>query len=178
MSLFRRREPVHVRLAREGGLIAPGGRPFPWQEVGIHGVNRPREWDAVVAVEAPGLQGDEASFVVLAGGDLVVEVGEGDLTPLADALDEVVAAPYRAVAVRRGEAQWAAAAKAIVVAAVPDAPGDELELAVSGGDRSLRVDGEPAFGSVPALEALAQGDSAIRATRIDGDLFEVRVDAL
>ena len=178
MSLFRRREPVHVRLAREGGLVPPEGRAFPWQEVGIHGVHRPREWDAVVAVEAPGLHGDEASFVVLTDGDLVVEVGEGDLSPLADALDEVVEAPYRAVAVRRGEAHWAAAARSIVVAAVPDPPGDELELATAGGDRSLRVDGEPAFGSIPVLEALAEGDSVIRANRIDGDLFEVRVDPL
>ena len=178
MSLFRRREPEHLRLAREGGLLAPGGRPVPWQEVGIHGIHRTREWDAVVAVEAPELQGDEASFVALADGNLVVEAGEGDLSPLADALDTDVKPPYRALAVRRGGAQWAAAAKAIVVAELPDARGDELELAVRGEERSLRVDGEPAFGSSAALEALAQGDAVVRAIRIDGDLYEIQVDRL
>lgn len=177
MRLFRRREPVHVRLAREGGLVPPEGRPFPWQEVGIHGVHRPREWDVVVTAETPRVQGDEASFVALPDGELVVEA-EGDVSQLADAVEQSLPPPYRAAAVRQRGIQWGVAAKRIEVAEVPDAPGDELELAVAGEDRTMRVDGEPAFGSAPALEALARGDCVIRASRIDGDLFDVRVDPL
>jgi len=68
VSLFRRREPLHERLAREGGLQAPPlqePRPPGWMETGIHGVHRQREWDAVVAVEAEGVQGDAVHFVAL-----------------------------------------------------------------------------------------------------------------
>jgi len=179
LALWRRKEPLHVRLARSGGLLHGEGRPFPWDEVGIHGVPRPREWDAVVTVEAPELAGEEASFVALADGDLVVETGEGDLAPLADALEQVLAPPYRAIATRRGPTQWAVGANSIVVAALPEVEGDELELVLaSAGERSLRVDGESVFGRVPELEALAQGESVIRARRIDGALWEVRVDPL
>jgi hypothetical protein len=119
LALWGRKEPLHVRLAKSGGLIAGGGRPFPWDEVGIHGVARPREWDAVVTTEAPGLEGNEVSFVALADGDLVVAEGEGDLSPLADALEQSLRPPYHAIAIRRGKTQWAVAAKSIVVAELP-----------------------------------------------------------
>jgi len=179
LALWRRKEPLHVRLARAGGLVHGSGRPFPWDEVGIHGVPRPREWDAVVTVEAPDLQGDEAAFVALEDGELVVETGEGDMSLLADALEETLAPPYRAVATRRGPAQWAVGAKAIVVVELPEVNGEELELvSASAGERSLRVDGETVFGRVPELEALAEGESVVRGRRIDGDLWEVQVDPL
>ena len=158
--------------------MLPTGRAFPWEEVGIHGVARPREWDAVVTTDAPEIEGNEAAFVALPDGELVVDVGEGDLSPLADALEETLLPPYRAIAIRRGATRWAVAAKSIVVAELPDAPGDELELVVTSTDRSLRVNGEPAFGRVAELEAVADGDSVVRARRIDGELFEVSVDPL
>ena len=56
-----RREPIHKKLARQARLdLAPeaGLHPEPvdpgpnWGEVGIHGVSRPRRWDAVGSVEA------------------------------------------------------------------------------------------------------------------------------
>jgi hypothetical protein len=58
--------------------------------------------------------------------------------------------------------------------------GDELELAVQGGQRTLVVDGEQAFGTVPALEAFAAELEAyvVRASRLDGDLFEIELSAL
>jgi hypothetical protein len=34
------------------------------------------------------------------------------------------------------------------------------------------------FGTIPELEALADGDAVIRAARLDGDLWEIRVDPL
>ena len=65
-------------------------------ETGIHGVPRAREWDAVVTVEAEGVEGEHARFVALPG-VLVVEEGE-HVEPLANAVDQVAAVPYRAEA--------------------------------------------------------------------------------
>src|SRR3954471_13532968 len=74
MGLFRR-EPVHQRLAREAGMLAPDVETLrpSWDKVGVHGMSRPRTWDAVVTTEAEGIQGDAVEFVTLADGTLVVE---------------------------------------------------------------------------------------------------------
>jgi len=91
VGLFRRREPLHEQLARQGGLAAdPIEKPGPpgWMETGIHGVPRAREWDTVVTVEAEGVEGESARFVALHGDVLVVEEGE-DVEPLAHAVDQV-----------------------------------------------------------------------------------------
>ena len=116
MSFFRRSEPIHVRLARAGGLLGSGGRPFPFTEVGIHGLHRAREWDAVVTAETSRVRSDEAEFVTLPDGELVVESGDGDMSPLADAVEEALAPPYRAIAVRQGQTQWAVAARSSLMA--------------------------------------------------------------
>jgi hypothetical protein len=183
--LFRRREPLHARLAREGGLTPSPIDPGPhWGEVGIHGLSRPREWDAVVAAEAPALRGEELRFVVLPDGTLLVEEGaeEDDPTPLAEALEGAVQPPYRAEARRRAGETWAAGARRIEIVAVDDdVDGDELTLTVHDGHRELLVEGAPAFSSVRTLErwAGARFDSyALAATRLDGDLWEVRVAPL
>jgi hypothetical protein len=186
MSIWRRGEPLHERLAREGGLEQ--GEPPPhdttprWGGPGIHGVPRPRQWDATVVVEAPALGGDEATFVALPDGTLLVEEGGDDVEPLADALEGQLPAPYRAHAIHRDERRWAVAARRIeVVELPPDVGGEELELTASEGERSLRVDGMPSFGNVPALERLgeARGDSyVVHAQRLDGLLWEVHVAPL
>jgi hypothetical protein len=181
VALFRRK-PLHQRLAEEGGLVErSGGRP-PFTgaigETGIHGVPREREYDAVVAADAPDVEGSTARFVALADASLLIEEGDGDLTPLADSIEHEVKPPYRAIAVRRGETQWAVAAHRLRVAELPEPGGDEVELAVRGDERTLVIDGVRAFGTLPELEKLADGDSVIRATRLDGDLWEIRVDPL
>jgi hypothetical protein len=178
VGLFRRRESLHERLAREGGLddAAPQDTTPRWGEVGIHGVARPREWDAVVTATTD-LEGQRAAFVVLPDGTLVIEDGPDDLRPLADAVEAELSPPYRAEAVRRGEDVWAVAARRIQVVTI-DHEGDRLELTVRGGERTLLVDGEPGFGSARELEALAPGDAVVRATRIDGQDWEVQVDRL
>lgn len=168
---FRRREPLHVRLARDGGI--PLGEPEargPWDASGIHGLHRVREWDAVVTVAAPDVEGDRAAFVALPGGDLVLEEGPDHLAPFAEALERELDPPYRAEAVRREDALWAVAGRRIEVVELPGVAGSELELATHEGERTLLVDGERAFGSVPALE---RPDHVVRARRIDGDLWEV-----
>ena len=112
MGLFRRK-PLHQRLAEEGGLVEPSTRPLftgSVPETGIHGIPRERQYDAVATADAPDAEGASARFVGLTDGSLLVEEGEGDLTPFADAIEQEVGRPYRATAVRRGETQWAVAA--------------------------------------------------------------------
>ena len=177
MRLFRRREPLHVRLAREGGVSLGDRDPSrpAWDAAGIHGLQRVREWDVVATAAAPGLDGDRASFVALADGDLVVDEGPAGVEALADAVERTLPAPYRAEAVRREGELWAVAARAIELVQLPGILGEEVELALRGDERSLVVDGMPSFGSIPALE---RRDSVVRARRIDGEVWEMTVDPL
>jgi hypothetical protein len=143
---------------------------------------RPRRWDAVVSAEAPDVRGQEVEFVTLTDGSLIVdqEQGEGDLTPLAEAVEAHVDAPYRASGVRRGDRVWVVGARRIQVASF-HADGEEIELSEHDGVRTLAVDGTQEFGSVPELERLgrAGGESyVVRARRLDGDLWEVDVKPL
>jgi len=189
MPLFRRRVPLHERLAREGGLeLRPqleevDPRP-PLLETGIHGIQRPRSWDATVTADAEGIDAHEATFVSLPNGTLLVEEGpDTALDPLAQAVERELRPPYRARAVRRGESLWAVQARRIEVIELPGAPdGDTLDLTrTAEGASELRVDGERVFGTVPALEerGAREGDEfAVHAERLDGDLWEVRAAAL
>jgi hypothetical protein len=184
-----RREPIHKKLARDARVDLERGRepepidPGPhWGETGIHGVPRPRRWDAVGSAEAPGLTGDEVHFVALPNGDLVVDedIPADTLAPLAEAVEQAVQPPYRAEAVRRGEDMWAIAARRIQIAEF-DADGDELELTVHDGERTLKIDGERTFGSVPELELLGSSEGAayvVRAARLESRVWEVEVTAL
>jgi hypothetical protein len=186
VPIFGRREPLHERLAREGGLTGDPLQPpdllARLSGAGIHGLQRLREWDAVVTVDAPPLRGERAAFVALPEGTLLVEEGDDDVAPLAEAVEAGLAPPYRAEAVRRHDTLWAVAARAIEVAELTDDPGgDEVVLTSRAGERELLVDGARTFGSIPALERLAEGrfeSYAVRASRLDGDLWEVEVSPL
>jgi hypothetical protein len=181
MGLFRRK-PLHQRLAEEGGLVEPSGaRPLftgVIGETGIHGVPRQRQYDAMATAEAPDVEGTSARFVGLPDGSLLVEEGDGDLAPLADAIENELKRPYRAVAARQGPTQWAVAGRRLQVIELPDPGGDEVELSLHDDERVLMIDGQHAFGTLPELESLATGDAVIRAARLDGDLWEVKVDPL
>jgi len=186
VGLFRRSEPLHERLAREGGLTAePLQEPAPpgWMETGIHGVHRPKQWDAVVAVEAEGVQGDAVHFVALPDDTLLVEE-EVDAEPIAAALDGTVDPPYRAEAVRQGETQWAVGIRRIEVVDLAEDPpeGDEVTLTWRDGSHELMVDGALAFGSIPALEQVGQERGAssyvVQGRRLADTLWEVRVTPL
>jgi hypothetical protein len=198
VRLFGRRQPLHRRLADAGGLSleesssppGPAAAPPGWDgeqrgEPGIHGVPRARRWDAVATAEAPGLPGDEVRFTALPDGSLVVDDeggGEdGDLSPLADALEGRLPPPYRAEGVRRGGALWGVAGRRIAVVREPALDGEEAELVVTSGGRTLTVDGHARVARAPALEAAGahQGrEFVVRAMRLDGDLWEVETAPL
>jgi hypothetical protein len=202
---WRRRETLHQKLLRESSLESaeigaeppgplvpepkhPGpphfGQPHAFEQVAVTGLQRFREWDATATTEAAGLEGDEVSFVALPDGSLLVdeEAGDESLGPLADAIEEQLRPPYRARGVRRHGDVWAVAASKIeVVELEPDVAGDEIELVVQAGERTLTVDGARTFGSAPQLERLAEKRSAdyvVHASRLDGSLWEVRISPL
>lgn len=165
MPFFRRSKPLHERLAEEASLDIGREPPAPrafsgflhngglFDAAGIHGVHRQREWDAVATVEAD-VAGDRLEFAALPDGTLVVDadVAEGAPAPFADAVEESLAPPYRAVAVRQDERIWAVGANRIELRAVPGHESDELELVENG--------------------------HVVLGRRLDGDLFEVEVTPL
>jgi len=199
VRLFGRgRQPLHRQLADAGGLSVDGEQEPPGQglaseppgwdgeqrgEPGIHGVSRARRWDTVVTVEAPGLRGDRVRFVALPDGSLLDESDEPEaaLAPLADAVEASLAPPYRAEAVRRSESVWAVAARRIAVADEPSLRGEEAELVVTAGDRTLSVDGDQRLPRAPAFEAAGERvgrEFVVRARRLDGDLWEIETAPL
>ena len=197
MGLFRRRKPLHERLAVAGGITdALTDEPAPslaadtpgWDgeqrgEPGIHGVPRARRWDTVASAEAPAIKGDTVHFVVLTDGTLVADEDEPDgaLTSLADAVEQAIPAPYRAEAVRKGPETWAVAASRIAVASIPGLSGDQAELTSTREGRVLRIDGRTTMGSVRELERLGETEGTeyvVLAKRLDGDLWEVEASAL
>jgi hypothetical protein len=175
-------------LLEAGGLAEPeahDARPLVGghRESGVHGIARQRQWDALATVEAPELDGDEVSFEVLPDRTLLVadETGDASVAPLADAVERELDPPYRARGVRQARELWAVAARRIEAVRLPGRAGEALELSVRGGERELVVDGAREFGTVAELEGLAGGrfsDYAVRAERLDGDWWEVRVDPL
>ena len=81
---------------------------------------------------------------------------------------------------RQREDVWAVAARRVRVAAF-EADGEQLELVVSDTGRTLAVDGERAFGSVPELEEIGRSEGehyVVRARRLDRTLWEVEADPL
>lgn len=190
MPFWRRDEPAHKKLGRAlpnaeaGGSLADPPDIFGDAisgERAMHGVARPRRWDAVTSVEARDVPGDAVHFVALPDGTLLVEedVPDDSLGPLADALEATLQPPYRAEGVRRGSAVWAVAARRVRVLELDRDPGgDVVGLTVHEGERTLLVDGARTFGSLPELERLLEGDGVVHAERLDGPLYEVTVSPL
>ena len=201
---FRRKETLNERLMREAGLAPEptdlpasteagraehedmwfGDRSLPFFErlSGEVTAARPRRWDAVVSAQAPDVSGHEVEFVTVPDGSIVTEDEEGDadLTAFADAIERQVSRPYRVKGVRREDGVWALAVRRIDVATF-QAEGEAVDLSVHDGVRSLTVDGRPGFGSIPELEAIGEplgGSYVVRATRLEGDLWEVSADPL
>jgi hypothetical protein len=207
VGLFRRKqETLNEKLLREAGLdpeqtlgdTAPAleqqpepsqppplDRAFGSDALPSHRLALgPREWDATVAVQAPGLGGDRIEFTTIPNGDVIVnqESGDADLSPLVDAIEQHVSPPYRVAAVRQEGTLWGVGAKRIRVEQIPFPQGERLQLSTNGEDSEFRVDSEPSHAPVPPeLERVGEavGDSFyVEAQRIDGDLWEVKVSPL
>ena len=184
---------MHRVLADQAGLTrtrAPAAQPPGFDgeargEPGIHGVPRMRRFDVVTTAQVDDGPDEPVRFAALADGVLVPEGPDPplatSLSPFAEAVDASLDRPYRAEAVPRGRGLWAVAARRIVVVAAPGLDGSEAELAVTRDGRSLHVDREPRFGSVPSFEreGLEQGpEYVVRALRLVGELWEVEASAL
>jgi hypothetical protein len=196
VGLFRRRKPLHERLADAGGITDALTEPAPslaadtpgWDgeqrgEPGIHGVPRARRWDTVASAEAPALKGDTVHFVSLADGTLVVDEDEPDgaLAALADAVEQAIPPPNRAEGVRKGPETWAVAASRIAIAQIPGLTGEQAELTSTREGRVLRIDGRTTMGSSRELERLGETEGTeyvVLAKRLDGELWEVEATAL
>ena len=168
------RRPLHERLAREAGLLDDPGEDdrAPWDKAGIHGVHRPRRWDDIRTLAAE-LEGERAEFVVLPD-EVLVEYGPRGIETLVNVIQ--LDPPYRAEAVKREDGLWAVAARRIQVVSLPGVEGKELEQSSHDGERTLVIDGQRRFGSVPALEQ--RGDYVVRARRLDGDRWEFEASLL
>jgi hypothetical protein len=177
-TVERPAEPVaSVEMPFAGTSVASGGGSFL-------GIPRTRgNWDLVVTEEAPDLTGaDELGFVVVEDGDIFMDsqLPDGDVTPLAEAIELRIQPPYRAYGARQEGDQWAVAARSIELGRF-QAEGDEIELTVRGGERELIVNGSRSSGSVPELEHLGAEESDdffARAVRIEDDLWEVTINPL
>jgi hypothetical protein len=187
VGLFRRRrETYNEQLVREAGLDRIRlDRPSVLQTVGVYegrAVGQ-ADWDTSVTVNAPGLTGDTIEFTTLEDGDVLIEEeqGDGDVSALADAVEKELAPPYRVRAARQSGDLWAVLAHRIDVQRFTFPRAEMLELSRKDSWQELRVDGEPSMGRAPELERLGERagpDFFVKAERLDGDLWEVRVTAL
>jgi hypothetical protein len=164
-------------MARSDELLSAlaAGATIP----GVMGVGPGRTWDAAVAAHAPAVTGDSVTFTVLADGTLVVteDIPDGSLSPVADALEEMVSPPYRAAAARNEGDTWTAVAESVRIVQLPGIDADEIELTVVDGERTLKLGDESTIRPLAPLDALAEEHEsvALHAERVDGDLFAVDV---
>ncbi len=200
MSLFRRKESLNERLLREAGLdpatidadlpVPEHAAPFdPYRDFRARldpesraVLFRPREWDVVTTVEAPYVAGDEVAFTTLPDGTLIVdeEQGEASLGILADAIEQRLQPPYRAKGVRHSDTVWGVAANRIEVVRL-EVEGDEIELTMHRGERSLTIDGVRTLRPLRPLDQFGEQhgrDYVVRCERLDEDFFEVRTGPL
>ncbi len=175
---------------REAGLAADDGSdddevPAPLPHA-VHdasiGIPRPREFDSLTVVEAPGLEGEAVEFVALADGDLVVleQEGDGDLSPLADAVESRLDPPYRARGVRHTDILWSLAAIPVAVVRM-EAEGSIVDIAMHADERTATVDHEPTRERFQELERLGEAagpNYVVHAERLDDDLWQARVTPL
>ena len=194
MGIFRKRETYNEEMLRKAGLdrvvFNTPQPPSGEESVGAAAMRRPpssggpRAWDTATTAYVPGVDGDHVAFIVLPDGDLIVseEEGDGDLSPLADAIETHLSRPYEAAASRQEGDLWGVGAREIEIAQFEFAGADTLELTQSDGMAELRADGEPSDAAAPVeLQRLGEreeGDFCVVAERIDGDAWHVRVSPL
>jgi hypothetical protein len=169
-------EPLYPRVA----VPRPGRRSRLDADAASGGFAA--QWQVWATAEAPEIRGDEVEFVALPDGSLIVETEEGDaeLDPLATAVEAQLAPPYHAKASRQSDRIWSVFANPTRVAEFA-AHGEELTVTMVDGERAVTVDDRPSKAAVPELERLGEQEGAdyvVRASRLDGDLWEIQSDPL
>ena len=182
MPLFRRREPLHERLAREGGLdLGPLPEPSPpgWMETG-HPRRPARAASGTRSSPSrrEGVDGDRARFVALADDTLVVEEG-GDVEPLAIAVEQAATsprtAPRRPGGAGRSGRSGCRELEVVELAGRSRRRRGDADRRTTASARS-RVDGAHDVRLDPGARALgaARGRSyVVQARRLDGTAWEV-----
>ena len=125
-------------------------------------------------------------FVALgdADGTLIVDEDEpdGSIAPLAEAIEETLDPPYRAVGRRQSDAVWAVGAVRVdIVELSGDVAGDSIELTSVDGRRELKVDGHDSTVELPVLDEIGArrgSDYVLRAERLTDTTWVVDTDAL
>jgi hypothetical protein len=95
----RREETLNEQLLREAGLDGvQDDEPAPPEPAPEPADPYAGTSDVLTTAEAPGLPGDAVEFAALPSGDLVFvgDVGDADLSPLAEAVERELKPPYRA----------------------------------------------------------------------------------
>jgi hypothetical protein len=178
--------------------------PLTFQNVptGVTGIPRLPEWDAIVAVELPELEGSAlGEFTLEAPADGPMQAGPDADVPaealrrIETALDAEIDRPWAGRAVRQDEGRhWAAGAYSVrggeAVELPEPLPAESLEVVrTPDGDRVIQADGEPLedaeaerfAAAVAELEerGAARFESFVaRADRGQGGGWQVRVDPL
>ncbi len=164
---------------------------------GITGLARPRQWDALIAVELPELAGEtinELSFMAF-DGEIVASAGGGFTTAcerVAASLDGELARPYEVLLVRRGSTAWAAGARRVkaelITLGVLDARVLEVALTPDG-ELSAALDEGPIEGLVDPVVDIALRELerrgrarfqafAARADNVGGERWQLTIDPL
>lgn len=182
MRLFRRGddETLNDKLLREAGYSSEGA-PVEAAPSGEDDPSAERE-KIVFTLDEPDVEGTAHEFVTLADGSMVVDEAAPDISSLADAVEASIEPPYRASAVRQDDGNWRVTAHPIAVEKLT-LEGDELELSLLDGVTRFAIDGSETDAVAVPLRLMrvgeqAGGDFVVRATRLDGDLWEVRADEL
>ena len=113
-------------------------------------------WDVVLEAPDRELREDSYEFASLVSGELIVDDDvEDSLSALADAVDSVLDAPYRAVAVRQDREWWSVSARSIRVVQLA-LEGERARLVGTGGALELEVDRQPVEDAATAEQLAAQ----------------------
>ena len=184
-SLRRARRCRRARLGGVSGLSRLPHEPGPhWGEVGIHGLHRAREWDAVAARRGARAAGSRMRFVVLRTARCVVEAGDGaPASPSSCARVERAPPLPGARQCAATRSTWAVGVRGILVVELPASVRRRRARARLGRPSSAACASAatPTLASVAELEALASAryDTwVVRAQRLRDTLWEVEVGPL
>jgi len=185
VRLFGRRheETLNEKLLREAGY-APDGAPAEEDEA-VESADAEESQagrEVVITVEAPDIVGSTYEFVTLADGTMLVDEDAPDISDLAEAVELDTTPPYSASAVRQGDEYWLVTVRPIRVELLALA-GEEAELSFVDGVKTFAVDGVPADPTRVPSKLMALGEQegpefVVRATRLDGDHWQIVADPL